>query len=225
MREVKPELPPGEAVPSPPGESMGRKAGATEDAAAVSSLSRSLGFREGTGDGRRAGMVGECVAGPWDRESTTDRSSSCFCWMAWSWLMTSSSVVPGGRPWDAIMDRVHGLLQHGEAHEGANGCVSRFSIKSCYKSTGEPELGEEGGREGEREKRKKRREEGRKREAKLRSSLGDTSPYVLVSAPAAAGRYHLGSLRAKTFTMRLESIEPSSQRCSCQYCTARRSAH
>lgn len=79
-------------------------------------------------------------------------------------------------------------------------------------------------RKRERE-REKRREEGRKREAELRSSLGDTSPYVLVSAPAAAGRYHLGSLRAKTFTMRLESIEPSSQRCSCQYCTARRSAH
>lgn len=112
MREVKPELV-GDAVPKPPGESAGRKGGAAVDEeakaaaeeAAVSSLSRSLVFRKGTGDGRRPVTVGECVAGPWDRESTTDRSSSCFCWMAWSWLMTSSNVVPGGRLWDAIIDR------------------------------------------------------------------------------------------------------------------------
>lgn len=35
-----------------------------------------------------------------------------------------------------------------------------FSIKSCYKFTGEPELGEEG--EGEREKRREEEKEGEK---------------------------------------------------------------
>lgn len=38
-----------------------------------------------------------------DMESTTASSSSCFRWMAWSWRMTSSRLVLGEMPLEAMM--------------------------------------------------------------------------------------------------------------------------
>lgn len=182
MREVKPEVV-GDAVPKPPGESIRRKGGAAVDEearaaaeeVAVSSLSSSLVFREGTGDGRRPGTVGECVAGPWDRESTTDRSSSCFCWMAWSWLMTSSNVVPGGRPWDAIIDGIHGLLQQVQClsplstRRGSRGQCMLASLSGSARSPlASPNLKKKKGRGGKRR--------GRRETKRVGCRLGTQTP-------------------------------------------------
>lgn len=105
IREVKPDCV-GDAPAKPPGESAGRRGGmavVVADDTAASSLSRSFCLWEGTGEERRPTTAGNGATGPLDRESTTESNSSCFCWMARSWLITSSRVVPGGKLLDAMV--------------------------------------------------------------------------------------------------------------------------
>lgn len=38
-------------------------------------------------------------------ESTTERSSSCFCWIVLNWLITSSRLAPEATPLDDMVER------------------------------------------------------------------------------------------------------------------------
>lgn len=114
MREEKLEACVGDELPMGESDvSVGRRGGvavdfaarAAADEAAASSISCSFCcWKREAGDGRRPGAA-EDWAVPRDMESTTDRSSSCFCWMVLNWLITSSRLGPEATPLDAMEER------------------------------------------------------------------------------------------------------------------------
>lgn len=111
IREEKPEACAGDVLPiGDPDESVGRRGGiavdfaarAAADEAAASSISCSFCcWKSDAGEGRRP-VAAEGWATPRDMKSTTESSSSCFCWIVFSWLITSSRLGPDATPLEAI---------------------------------------------------------------------------------------------------------------------------
>jgi hypothetical protein len=112
IRDEKPEDCVGDMLPLGESEaSVGRRGGvavdlaarAAADDAAASSFSWSFCCckKSEAGEGRRPGTAGDWPP-PRDMESTTESSSSCFCWMLLNWLITSSRLAPEATPLEAI---------------------------------------------------------------------------------------------------------------------------